>query len=400
MKRIYLTPPHLGTEELELVKEAFASNWIAPLGPHVDAFEKEFARSIGAADAAALSSGTAALHLALRLVGVRPEDEVLCPTLTFCASANPIVYEGGSPVFLDVDPSTWNLDPQRLSEELHAGAAFGRLPRAVVVVDLYGQSADYDPIRQVCAHFGVPIIEDAAEALGATYRGRIVGTFGRLGAFSFNGNKIITTSGGGMLVSDEQALIERARCLASQARDPAPHYQHSVVGHNYRLSNVLAAIGRGQLRLLAQRVEARRRNNRFYRAALADLPGVAFMPEAAYGQPSNWLTCVTIEPRRFGCSREDVRVALEAANIESRPVWKPLHLQPVFAGCRVRGGSVAEAIFQCGLCLPSGSNLTEDDLQRIVETFRRTYRKVVNRVVVRDASRKRRRRTDASAKRR
>lgn len=377
MRRIYLSPPHMGGAERELVEEAFASNWIAPLGPHVDAFETEFARAVGAADAVALSSGTAALHLALRLVGVRPGDEVLCPTLTFCASANPIVYEFGSPVFLDVDAATWNVDPALIDAELHACAARGRLPRAVVVVDLYGQSADYDPIREACAAFDLPLIEDAAEGLGATYRGRMTGSFGRMGAFSFNGNKIITTSGGGMLVSDDPALTAQARFLASQARDPAPHYQHSVVGYNYRLSNVLAAIGRGQLRLLPERVEARRRNNRFYRAALADLAGVAFMPEADYGRSSNWLTCITIDPRRFGRSREDVRLALEAANIESRPVWKPLHLQPAFAACRVRGGNVAEAIFENGLCLPSGSSLSEEDLQRIADIIRATYRKVL-----------------------
>lgn len=370
MKRIYLSPPHMGDDELELVKEAFASNWIAPLGPHVDAFEKEFARVVDVAGAAALSSGTAALHLALRLIGVQPGDEVLCPTLTFCASANPIIYEGGVPVFLDVDPSTWNLDPDLLRDELRARAARDRLPRAVIVVDLYGQSADYDVLQKICSVFEVPIIEDAAEALGATYKGRLAGTFGRMGVFSFNGNKIITTSGGGMLVSDDLALIEQARFLASQARDPAPHYQHSVVGHNYRLSNVLAAIGRGQLRCLAERVAARQSNNRFYREALADLPGLAFMPEADYGQPNNWLTCLTIDPRRFGCSREDVRLALEAEDIESRPIWKPLHLQPAYARCRMRGGEVAETIFERGLCLPSGSNLSEDDLQRVAGIVR------------------------------
>ncbi len=370
MKRIYLSPPHMGDEELELVKEAFASNWIAPLGPHVDAFEKEFAGVVGAAAAVALSSGTAALHLALRLIGIQPGDEVLCPTLTFCASANPIIYEGGMPVFLDVDPSTWNLDPNRLADELRACAVRGRLPRAVMVVDLYGQSADYDAIREICSSFDVPIIEDAAEALGATYKGRLTGTFGRMGAFSFNGNKIITTSGGGMLVSNETALIEQARFLASQARDPAPHYQHSVVGHNYRLSNVLAAIGRGQLRQLAERVAARRNNNRFYREMLEDLTGLAFMPEADYGRSNNWLTCLTIDPRRFGSSRENVRLALEAANIESRPVWKPLHLQPAYAGCRVCGGEVAESIFEYGLCLPSGSSLSDDDRERVVKIIR------------------------------
>jgi dTDP-4-amino-4,6-dideoxygalactose transaminase len=370
MGRIYLSPPHLGEEERALVLEALASNWIAPLGPQVEAFEQEFAQAIGIGHAAALCSGTAALHLALRLVGVQPGDTVICPTLTFCASANPIVYEGARPVFLDVEPSTWNLDPDLLSQELRECAARGRLPRAVVVVDLYGQCADYDAIASICAAYDVPIIEDAAEALGASYGGRMAGTFGRLAAFSFNGNKIITTSGGGMLVSDDGALIERARFLASQARDPAPHYQHSQIGYNYRLSNLLAAVGRGQLRVLSDRVAARRRNKRFYREALADLPGLAFQPEAAFGQPSSWLTCITIDPARFGASGADVRLALEAANIESRPVWKPMHLQPVFARCRVRGGTVAETIFARGLCLPSGSNLTIEDLERITRILR------------------------------
>jgi dTDP-4-amino-4,6-dideoxygalactose transaminase len=374
MKRIYLSPPHLGAEELELVKEAFASNWIAPLGPHVDAFEKEFAAAVGAAHAAALSSGTAALHLALRLLGVRPGDEVLCSSLTFSASANPIVYEGATPVFIDADRATWNLDPNLLRDELRACAGRGRLPRAVIVVDLYGQCADYDPILEICGEYGVPVIEDAAEALGADYRGRAAGTFGKVGVFSFNGNKIITTSGGGMLVSADRSLVEGARFLATQARDPAPHYQHSALGFNYRLSNVLAAIGRGQLRVLPERVAARRRHYDYYQAALGWLPGVEFMPLAAYGRSNCWLTCLTIRPALFGGTREDVRLALEAANIEARPVWKPLHLQPVFAGCRVRGGAVAADLFEHGLCLPSGSSLSEDDLERVCAIVRAVHR--------------------------
>lgn len=363
--RIYLSPPHMSGVELDLVKEAFATNWIAPLGPHVDAFERELAGYVGAAHAAALSSGTAAIHLALRLAGVKPGDEVLCSTFTFSASANPIVYEGARPVFIDSETASWNIDPGLLREELDACAARGRLPRAVIVVDLYGQCADYDPIREACAHYGVPIIQDSAEALGATYKGAPAGTQGRCGIFSFNGNKIITTSGGGMLVSDDEQLIERARFLATQARDPAPHYQHSAIGFNYRLSNVLAAIGRGQLTALDQRIAARRRNFEGYGARLQDVPGIAFMPIAPWGEANYWLTCITIDPARFGASREEVRLALEAHNIESRPVWKPLHLQPVFAGSRTRGGTVAEAAFACGLCLPSGSSLTDDDLTRI-----------------------------------
>src|SRR5262249_34890065 len=294
-KRIYLSPPHLGADEFEFVKEAFASNWIAPVGPHVDAFEKEFAEAVGVPHAAALSSGTAAIHLALCLIGVRRGYTVLCPSLTFCASANPIVYQGGSPVFIDADRETWNLDPELLREELRECASRGRLPKAVITVDLYGQSADYDRIRKTCLAYNLPLIEDAAEALGSTYKGKMAGAFGQVAAFSFNGNKIITTSGGGMLVSEDAALVEQARFLANQARDPAPHYQHSVIGHNYRMSNILAALGRGQLRVLPDRVASRRRINQYYRDALRGLPGIAFMPQAPYGHPNCWLTGVPID---------------------------------------------------------------------------------------------------------
>jgi dTDP-4-amino-4,6-dideoxygalactose transaminase len=363
--RIYLSPPHMGETELELVKDAFASNWIAPLGPHVDAFEREFATHLGVAHAAALSSGTAAIHLALRLLGLRPGEEVICPTLTFAASANPIVYEGGTPVFIDSEETSWNMDPTLLREELDECAANGRLPRAVIVVDLYGQSANYEPILGVCERYDVPVIQDSAEALGATYKGRKVGTQGRCGIFSFNGNKIITTSGGGMLVSDNPEFIERARFLAMQARDPAPHYQHSTIGFNYRMSNVLAAIGRGQLRVLGERIASRRHNFERYKAALSAAPGIEFMPLASYGQANFWLTCITIDPEKFGATREEVRIALAAHDIEARPIWKPLHLQPVFAHCRVRGASVAETLFSCGLCLPSGSSLTDAELDRV-----------------------------------
>jgi dTDP-4-amino-4,6-dideoxygalactose transaminase len=362
---IYLSPPHIGEMELELVKDAFASNWIAPLGPHVDAFEQEFASYLGVAHAAALSSGTAAIHLALRLLGLRPGEEVICSTLTFAASANPIVYEGGTPVFIDSEETSWNMDPNLLSDELKLCAVNGRLPRAVIVVDLYGQSANYEPILDACARYSVPVIQDSAEALGATYEGRKVGTQGWCGIFSFNGNKIITTSGGGMLVSNDPDLIARARFLAMQARDPAPHYQHSTIGFNYRMSNVLAAIGRGQLRILDERIAARRRNFQHYKAALGATPGIGFMPFASYGEANYWLTCITIDPKKFGATREDVRLALANHNIEARPVWKPLHLQPVFEQRRVRGGSVAETLFTCGLCLPSGSSLTDAELDRV-----------------------------------
>jgi len=373
-QRIYLSPPHLGGNELALLEETLESNWIAPLGPQVDAFEREFASEVGVAHAGSLSSGTAALHLALELLDVGPGDEVLCSDLTFAASANPIVYCGAEPVFIDADRATWNMDPELLREELATGAAAGTLPKAVIVVDLYGQSADYRPILAACESYGVPVVEDAAEALGATYHGEPVGGFGRFGAFSFNGNKIITTSGGGMLVGRDAEAIERARFLASQARDPEPHYQHSVIGYNYRLSNLLAAVGRAQLRMLEERVTARRRNFALYQDALGDLPGLEFMPEAPYGRSTRWLTCLTLAPDLFGADRDVVRRALEAENIEARPVWMPMHLQPVFASCRVRGGEVSADLFAHGLCLPSGSDLRASDIDRIASIVRSCHR--------------------------
>ena len=356
--------------EADLLMAAVESNWIAPLGPEVDAFEREFGEVVGLPHAAALSSGTAALHLALQLLDVGRDDEVLCPTLTFAATANAVVYQGAKPVFVDSDPETWTIDPKLVVEELESCAATKTLPKAVITVDLYGQSADHAPILEACEEYGVPVIEDAAEALGATYGGRPVGGFGRFGVFSFNGNKIITTSGGGMLVSNDGEAIARARFLASQARDPAPHYQHSVIGYNYRLSNLLAALGRGQLGVLAQRVEARRHNFERYEEGLADLPGVRFMAEANYGRATRWLTCLTIDPDRFGTDREVIRLALEELDIETRPVWKPMHLQPVFRHCRVRGGKVASSLFDQGLCLPSGSSLRPQELDRVVSTIR------------------------------
>lgn len=370
MSRLHLSPPHLSGEELGLVAEALASNWVAPLGPQVDQFERELAATVGVGHAAAVTSGTAAIHLALRLCGVGPGDEVLVPTLTFCATANPVCYLGAKPVFLDVDPASYALDPALLADELAARAASGGLPKVVITVDLYGQSADHQPILALCAQYGVAVVEDAAEALGATYRGRPVGGFGRFGAFSFNGNKIITTSGGGMLVGDDGDAIERARFLASQARDPAPHYEHSTIGYNYRLSNLCAAVGRAQLRQLPARVEARRAVFARYREALAELPGVRFMPEPAWGRSTRWLTVLEIDPRQARASREEVRLALAAADIDARPVWKPLHLQPVFAACARREGGVAERLFAQGLCLPSGSSLEQGDQQRVIDLVR------------------------------
>jgi len=361
----------MGDSELEFVKEAFDTNWIAPVGPHVDAFEQEFCQVVDAGHAAAVSSGTAALHLALRLIGVKPGDEVFCSTLTFIATANPITYQGAKPVFIDSDRVSWNMNPGLLRDALDQRAKIGKLPKAAILVHLYGQSADIDPILEACNYYNIPLIEDAAESLGATYKGRSPGTFGKIGIYSFNGNKIITTSGGGMLVSDDPELVAKARFLATQARDPAPHYQHSEIGYNYRLSNVLAGIGRGQLQVLSDRVEARRHNFEVYQQALGSLPGIEFMPEASFGRATRWLTCLTIDQKAFGCDRERVRLALAERQIEARPVWKPLHLQPVFAECDRVGGSVAESLFKNGLCLPSGSNLTPEDLERVIDAIKR-----------------------------
>ena len=359
----------MGDYEHKFVTEAFETNWIAPIGPHVDAFEREFCQTVGSSHAAAVTSGTAALHLALKLVGVGVGDEVFCSSLTFSASANPIAYLGAKPVFIDSDRLSWNMDPNLLVAALEQKAKLGKLPKAVILVHLYGQSADIDPILKACNHYGVPMIEDAAEALGATYKGRSPGTFGKIGIFSFNGNKIITTSGGGMLVSEDPEMTTKARFLATQARDPAPHYQHSEIGYNYRLSNVLAGIGRGQLMVLKDRVAARRRNCEIYEQALGDVPGIEFMPEAAWGLSTRWLTCLTIDPTAFGADREQVRLALAEAQIEARPVWKPLHLQPIFQDYECFGGEVSEDLFDRGLCLPSGSNLTDEELDRVIQAI-------------------------------
>ncbi len=374
MPRIYLSPPHASGDESTWVAEAIASNWIAPLGPHVDAFEREIAEYVGVTHAVALSSGTAGLHLALILAGVVRGDDVLCPTLTFAATANAITYQGARPVFVDASPETWTLDPELVEDELRRRDREGRQVKAVVTVDLYGQCADYGRLQPVCDRYAVTLIEDAAEALGSTHRGSRAGYFGSMAVFSFNGNKIITTSGGGMLVSNDGEAIARARFLSTQARDPAPHYEHSVVGYNYRMSNILAAIGRCQLRSLEDRVSARRRNFETYRELLGGLPGVEFMPEGQNGTSNRWLTCLTIDPDRFGASREDVRLALEADDIEARPVWKPMHLQPAFADAPQIGGAVAAHLFEHGLCLPSGSALTAGDLERIASIVRRTGR--------------------------
>jgi dTDP-4-amino-4,6-dideoxygalactose transaminase len=369
--RVYLSPPYLDGAERELLLQAFDSNWITTLGPQVDAFENDICAKLGIGHAAALSSGTAALHLALLLLEIGAGDEVICSDLTFAASANVIAYVGASPVFIDCDPETWNLSPALLAEELRQREKSGRLPKAVIIVDLYGQCADYERLLKICAAHNLPIIEDAAEALGASYQGKAAGRFGVMGVFSFNGNKIITTSGGGMLVSDNPEYVRRAKFLSTQARDPAPHYQHSQIGYNYRLSNLLAAVGRGQLARLEAKIARRKEIKSFYKDALGGMRGIEFMPGASYGEPNHWLTVILITPELFGADREAVRLALEAENIEARPVWKPMHMQPVFRMCRTRGGEVAEEIFRNGLCLPSGNNLSADDLNRIVSIIRR-----------------------------
>ncbi len=356
----------MGARERALLLDAFDSNWVAPLGPHVDAFEEEFAAFVGVPHAAALSSGTAALHLALQLVGVGPGDEVLVPTLTFVATANAVGYVGARPVFVDAEATSWNLDPALVAAELDRRAAAGRLPAAVVTVDLYGQCADYDPIVAACERHGVVLVEDAAEALGATYHDRPAGGFGRVGVFSFNGNKVMTTSGGGMLVSADADLVARARFLATQAREPAPHYEHTVAGNNYRMSNLLAAVGRGQLEGLPAKIERRRAVRARYVEALGDVPGVGFLPDAPWGRPTNWLTVLTLEPGVAAADPTEVRLHLEALDIEARPAWKPMHLQPLFADHECIGGAVAERIFATGLCIPSGSSLTPDDQDRVI----------------------------------
>jgi dTDP-4-amino-4,6-dideoxygalactose transaminase len=370
VNRIYLSPPDVSDAERNLLLEAFDSNWIAPVGPQVEAFEREVAEYVGVQGAVSLSSGTAALHLALLSLGVGPDDDVLVPTLTFAATANAVVYVGARPVFIDSEAATWNIDPTMLEEELAARARQGQLPAAVLVVDLYGRCADWERVLTACDRFDVATIDDAAEALGAMYRGRRAAAFGACGVLSFNGNKIMTTGGGGMLLSHQRDLVERARHLATQARDPAPHYEHSEVGFNYRLSNLLAAVGRGQLRRLPAMVQRRAEINRRYRAALADVPGVEFMPSLPDSEPNYWLTVVTLDGEAFGASPEDVRKHLEHLDIEARPAWKPMHLQPAFAGCTVLGGAVAEEIFRTGLCLPSGSGMSDADVDRVADALR------------------------------
>lgn len=371
-KRLYLSPPQMSEEgyELQFIQDAFQSNWIAPLGPQVDAFEKEFSEYIGVPYSLALSSGTAALHLALLVLGVKAGDEVVCSTFTFAASANAITYVGAKPVFVDSDKETWNLSPDVLETLLKEKAKKNRLPKAIIAVDILGQSCHFDPIIQLCQEYGVPIIEDAAEALGAEYHGKKCGQFGEISAFSFNGNKIITTSGGGMLVSYKKEYIDRARFLSTQARDPAPHYQHSTIGYNYRLSNVLAAIGRGQLRVIDQRISRRREIFRNYQKGLEGVNGITWMPEPDGFFSTHWLSCALIHPKKTGTTREEIRLKLEEYNIESRPLWKPMHLQPIFQECEYYGGNVSEELFEFGICLPSAGSMTDEQQNFIVNEIK------------------------------
>jgi pyridoxal phosphate-dependent aminotransferase EpsN len=374
MKKILLSVPHMGGKERHYVEEAFATNWLSTIGPNISAFEEEFAAKVGR-PAVALASGTAALHLGLRLLGVGPGDEVISPTLTFVATVNPIVYQGASPVFVDSERRTWQLDPERLAEAIEDRIRLGRTPKAVVVVHLYGQCADMDPIQEICERHGIPILEDAAEALGADYKGQPAGAMGTIGIYSFNGNKIITTTGGGMLVARDRALVDKARYWSTQAREPRIEYHHVEVGYNYRMSNVLAGIGRGQLEVLEQRVEQRRQVAFRYRAAFADLPGIELMPQASHGRHTNWLSVFEVDPKAFGATRDELLQQLDAAGIEARPVWKPMHLQPVYADAPCYGGAVATDLYERGICLPSSSSITPEEQEVVVAAVRRAARR-------------------------
>ncbi|WHY71039.1 DegT/DnrJ/EryC1/StrS family aminotransferase [Fictibacillus enclensis] len=370
-EKIYLSPPHMSGNEHKYIKDAFESNWIAPLGPNVDAFENELANYVGAKGAVAVSSGTAAIHLALILLDVKKGDKVFCSSLTFVASANPILYQGAEPVFIDSEPETWNMSPGALEDALKQAEHAGQLPKAVIVVNLFGQSAKMDELLFLCKKYGVPLVEDAAESLGSLYKGKMSGTFGDFGIYSFNGNKIITTSGGGMLISDNLAALERARYLASQARETAVHYQHSELGFNYRMSNILAGVGRAQLEVLDERVEARRRIFQRYYAQLSNIAGITFMPEMPGTYSNRWLTALTVNDDLTGISAGEIIQHLLKQNIEVRPIWKPLHMQPIFDNPTKYQdlNNVSEQLFKTGICLPSGSNLNENEILRVINSF-------------------------------
>ena len=369
-KKIWLSSPHMSAEgyEMQYVKEAFDTNWVAPLGPNVNEFEKEMAQKVGIDYAAATVSGTAAIHLALISLGVKQGDIVICQSLTFSATANPIIYQNAIPVFIDSDYETWNMDPKELENAL---IKHGTKVKAVLVVHLYGFSADLDEIIRICDKYHVPLVEDAAESLGSKYKGRYTGTFGTFGIFSFNGNKIITTSGGGMLVSNNEEAIKKVRFWSTQSRDQARHYQHSELGFNYRMSNIVAGIGRGQLKVLDDRVEKKRHINEFYRRELGQLDGVSFMPLNTWDSPNFWLSVITLQGK---IKPIDIMLALEAENIESRPVWKPMHLQPFFSRYDFFGSNVSESLFNNGVCLPSDSKMSDDDLSRVCEVIKSLWK--------------------------
>lgn len=371
--KILLSPPHMSGNEQKYINDAFETNWIAPLGPNVNAFEEELASYVGSKGASATSSGTAAIHLALDLLGVGKNDTVFCSSLTFVASANPILYTGATPVFIDSEEETWNMSPAALANAMEDAQLNRNLPKAVIIVNLYGQSAKMDELVEICDRYEVPIIEDAAESLGSLYKGKKSGTFGQFGVFSFNGNKIITTSGGGMLVSDDINELKHAQFLATQARDQAKHYQHSVVGYNYRMSNILAGVGRAQLEVLDERVAARRGVFSRYENALGGIEGVSFMPEMEGTYSNRWLTAMLLDPDKVSITPYELIDALEAENIEARPVWKPLHLQPLFEGCafyaHAKGDVVSERLFETGICLPSGSSMTEGEQDKVIRVM-------------------------------
>ncbi|MBP8250607.1 MAG: aminotransferase class I/II-fold pyridoxal phosphate-dependent enzyme [Chitinophagales bacterium] len=371
-ERIYLSPPHMGGTELAYIQNAFDTNWIAPLGPHVDAFENNLSGFLQVKACAALSSGTAALHLALIQLNVQQSDYVICPTFTFSASANPILYQKAIPVFVDSEKETWNMDPELLEEAVQFCLRQNKKPKAIIVVHLYGMPAKLKAIQKIADDHGIPIIEDAAESLGSTYYGKHTGSFGTFGILSFNGNKIITTSGGGALVSSNLEAIKKTRFLATQARDPAPHYQHSTIGYNYRMSNICAAIGRGQMEVLSNRVDSRKKNFNYYQSRLSVLPAITFLPEPENVSSNRWLTTIQIDSTQTSATPNAIRLALESLNIESRPLWKPLHLQPVFAQFPSFVADISTNLFFNGLCLPSGSALTEAHLDRICSSVEAT----------------------------
>jgi len=373
--RIYLSPPHMGGEEIKFVQEAFDTNWVSPAGPHLDAFEMELAKYNSIPFCAALSSGTAAIHLALIMLKVQHGDEVICSSFTFSGSCNPIAYQRATPVFVDSETETWNMDPVLLEEAIRDRTKINKKPKAIIVVHLYGMPCRMAEIMEVARKFEIPVIEDAAEALGSSYNKQKLGTFGDIGIFSFNGNKIITTSGGGALVSKNVEYVKKAKFLSTQARDLAPHYQHSEIGYNYRLSNICAGIGRGQLKVIEERVAQRRANFEFYKRELGSLEGVTFQPELKGSYSNRWLTCLSVDPLKSTVTREKIRLALESENIESRPLWKPMHLQPVFKEAPFYGTTISEELFNTGICLPSGSNLSKADLERIVALLKRQFEK-------------------------